>query len=106
MSEIEPVVQLAEEFLRIDSPIGEEAAIAEWLESRLRAAQHAEVIRAANSICVLPRQLDRQRNNLMLIGHLDTVPAGAENPLRREGDRLYGLGASDMKSACALILSC
>lgn len=105
MSENEDLLDLAEAFLRIASPITAEAEIADWLEGRLLAANHAQVIRAANSLCVLPREPRVGQRKLMLIGHLDTVPAGAENSVRREGDRLFGLGASDMKAACALILS-
>ena len=46
---------------------------------------------------------------LLLCGHIDTVPAGDEsawqsNPWQphTKGDRLYGLGASDMKSGVAI----
>ncbi|HUG13944.1 MAG TPA: M20/M25/M40 family metallo-hydrolase [Thermomicrobiales bacterium] len=41
---------------------------------------------------------------LMLNGHLDTIPIGAAWPPRREGDRIYGRGATDMKSGMAAIL--
>ena len=105
MSEIEPVLALAEELCRIDSVIGQEAEIADWIEVRLRAAGMAEVVRAGNSIAVRPCIPDPARSNLLLIGHVDTVPASGPNPVRREADRLYGLGASDMKAACALILT-
>ena len=34
---------------------------------------------------------------LMLNGHLDTIPVGSCPPARREGNRVYGRGATDMK---------
>ena len=41
---------------------------------------------------------------LMLNGHLDTIPIGQSWPCRREGDRIYGRGATDMKGGMAAIL--
>jgi glutamate carboxypeptidase len=42
---------------------------------------------------------------LLLLGHLDTVVAhGAHRPLERDGDRLTGSGAVDMKGGVALSL--
>ena len=42
---------------------------------------------------------------LLLLGHLDTVVAhGAHRPLARDGDRLTGSGAVDMKGGVALAL--
>ncbi|MBD3334371.1 MAG: M20/M25/M40 family metallo-hydrolase [Candidatus Eisenbacteria bacterium] len=43
---------------------------------------------------------------LSLIGHTDTIDLWGDEHLevRRDGDRLYGLGAADMKSGCAAII--
>src|SRR4051812_42803127 len=42
---------------------------------------------------------------ILLLGHLDTVVAHREHrPLRRDGDRLYGSGAVDMKGGDVLAL--
>ena len=41
----------------------------------------------------------------MLLGHVDTVVShGAHQPLRRDGDRLYGTGTVDMKGGDILAL--
>jgi glutamate carboxypeptidase len=42
---------------------------------------------------------------ILLVGHLDTVVAHADHqPLRREGDRLFGSGSIDMKSGDVIAL--
>ncbi len=42
--------------------------------------------------------------SLMLNGHLDTIPVGDCPPARREGNRVYGRGATDMKGGMAAAL--
>ncbi len=42
---------------------------------------------------------------LMLLGHVDTVVGhDAHQPLRRDGERLYGTGTADMKGGDVLAL--
>ncbi len=102
--DIERVYALTEELLRIDSPYGDETAIADWLEARFAAQSPHALVRARNSLCIVPRPLRDARPAVMLVGHVDTVPKLSDNPVRRDGPRLFGLGASDMKAADALII--
>ena len=46
----------------------------------------------------------RAKPLVLLAGHLDTVPEQGNLPGRIEGDRVYGLGSTDMKGACAVIV--
>jgi len=99
-----PLEALALELLRIPSVIGEEARIAahviDWATTR---GMH-RVARAGDNIALQARPFREDAPRILLIGHLDTVPPADENPPRLLGDRILGLGASDMKCADALIL--
>jgi succinyl-diaminopimelate desuccinylase len=41
---------------------------------------------------------------VVIAGHLDTVPVADNLPGRRDGERLFGCGSSDMKSGVAVML--
>jgi len=74
-----------------------------------RAAGHvAEVllaggvaVRDLGDTCILAGGDDAP---VLLAGHLDTVPSQGNRPGRIDGDRVHGLGASDMKGAVAVML--
>jgi glutamate carboxypeptidase len=54
---------------------------------------------------LLARIPGRGEKRLLLLGHIDTVIGhGAHRPLRREDERLYGPGTSDMKGGVVLAL--
>jgi succinyl-diaminopimelate desuccinylase len=85
------------------SPIGEEAALCSELEAAQAAHWPGAVQRIGNSL-VLGR-VTGGKPALALFGHLDTVPLQpGDFPARREGGRVYGRGASDMKGAVAVML--
>lgn len=85
----------------VPSPFGEEAALGDWLQAYLA---RFEVHRVGASLVV--RTPPRGRPVVGLFGHTDTVPAHPESgPSRREGDRIVGLGASDMKGGLAVMLT-
>lgn len=101
---VERVLQLTERLLAIPSVTGDEAAIAASIEALCRAWRPSTLVRAGNSLLIANRAAEPDKRTLMLVGHTDTVPQHDANPVRRADGRLYGLGASDMKTADAVIL--
>ena len=102
--DLEHVLRLTEQLLSIPSPTGNERRIADFAATRVQATDPHAFVRSGYSLCWVPRPPREGARTVMLVGHLDTVPELGENPVRRDGDRLHGLGASDMKAACAVIL--
>jgi len=101
---VQRCLSLTEELLRIPSETGHEAEITDFLERRLAACEPHASLRAGLNLCVAAREPDPDKRTVLLLGHTDTVPGLDDNPVRREGDRIYGLGASDMKAADAVIV--
>lgn len=100
-------VDLTAALVDIPSVSGSETAIADAVETALRAqASHLEVVR--NGDAVLARtNLGRDRR-VVLAGHLDTVPINDNLPSRRSGSGddafLHGCGTVDMKGGDAAML--
>jgi succinyl-diaminopimelate desuccinylase len=90
------------QLLEIPSVTGDEAALCEFLARELSAASNYAMERVGNSLAFYPRARTQQLL-VALAGHIDTVPPAAVNRPRREGDRIFGCGASDMKSGLALM---
>jgi succinyl-diaminopimelate desuccinylase len=89
----------------IPSPTGAEAALADFVEAwAARRWAEEERLRVGHSF-FLGRRKD-VRPTVALVGHLDTVPAHPDTgPPTREGDRLRGTGASDMKGGLAVMMA-
>ncbi|RME73178.1 MAG: M20/M25/M40 family metallo-hydrolase, partial [Planctomycetota bacterium] len=98
---IDPVALLAA-LIEARSYSGEEGPAADVLEHALREAGLSPQRLGHNVIC----ERGRGERTLLFNSHLDTVPATdawTRDPWRaeREGDRIYGLGATDAKSCVA-----
>jgi succinyl-diaminopimelate desuccinylase len=98
------VLELCEKILAVESVTGNEQELCDWIAGHLH-GRGVELLRAGDNLWFVPRALDAGKRTLALVGHIDTVPGFGPNPVRREGDKLYGLGASDMKAACAVMLA-
>jgi succinyl-diaminopimelate desuccinylase len=89
----------------IPSPTGEEHTLAAALEQRLGANQKlAGPPRRIATSLVVPVTRGTGGPHVVLAGHTDVVRTSHDGPPRVEGDRLFGPGASDMKSGLAVML--
>jgi succinyl-diaminopimelate desuccinylase len=100
-------IELTAALVDIPSESGDEARIADEVETALRAQTSGlEIIRNGNA--VLARTHRNRPSRVLLAGHLDTVPVAENLPSRRstepEGEVLHGCGTADMKSGDAVFL--
>lgn len=99
----DPLAELLETLVNIPSVTGDEEAIAGLVETRLRRCGTGELSRSGRS--VVWRGPRSGRPLVVLAGHLDTVPPNGNERARLEGERLYGLGSTDMKGGDAVLLA-
>jgi succinyl-diaminopimelate desuccinylase len=88
------------EIVNIPSVTGSEEALCGWLEERYR--DRYAVQRIGKSLIV-----GKPADGVVftaLYGHTDTVPVQGDPSARIEGDRLIGLGTSDMKAGLAVMI--
>jgi succinyl-diaminopimelate desuccinylase len=88
------------EIVDIPSVTGSEEEICAWLENRYDGRYPLE--RIGKSLIV--GQPDDGAVFTALYGHTDTVPVQGDPTARIEGDRLVGLGTSDMKAGIAVMI--
>jgi succinyl-diaminopimelate desuccinylase len=97
------LLKLTAVLVDVPSVSGNEAALADHVETMLGSIDGLTVERVAESV-VARTDLGRP-HRLVLAGHLDTVPANGNERARIEGDTLWGLGACDMKGGDAVLLA-
>lgn len=87
----------------IPSVTGEEEALCTAVARRLSPRFGADGIQRMGNALVVGRPTGRPQ--ITLYGHLDTVPAQGNALARIAGDRVEGLGASDMKAGLAVMIA-
>jgi succinyl-diaminopimelate desuccinylase len=98
------LLALTEQLCAVPSVSGEERALADLVEARLRErAPGLEIERVGEN--VVARTQRGAATRILLGGHLDTVPANGNATPRVEGDTLHGLGAADMKGGLSVLLA-
>ncbi len=99
----EALVEETLRLCRIASVTGDEAACAAYVEAELSRTPY-RVERVGETVLASSPGAD-DRPLVLLVGHTDTVPPKPGDPAPSvEGDRVVGLGASDMKSGLAVML--
>jgi succinyl-diaminopimelate desuccinylase len=93
---------LAADLVARPSISGTEGPLADAVEKALRSLSHLTVDRDGDA--VVARTHSGKPERVVIAGHLDTVPAAGNLSARVEADRLYGLGACDMKGGVAVAL--
>ncbi len=88
--------------VNIPSVSHNEGEIVDLLEADLRQQAHLTVDRIGDNLVARTR-LGRDRR-LVLGGHTDTVPPNGNATARIEGDRMFGVGTTDMKGGVAVML--
>ena len=94
------VVALTAELVDRPSVSGTEGPLADAVERALRSCPHLSVDRDGDA--VVARTTAGRGERVVIAGHLDTVPEAGNLAARLDGERLYGLGACDMKGGLAV----
>jgi succinyl-diaminopimelate desuccinylase len=96
------LLALTAELIDVPSESYQEGPLADLVAARLGAVPWLTVDRVGDNV-VARTDLGRPQR-LLLVGHIDTVPANGNEVARIDGDVVWGLGASDMLSGVAVFL--
>ncbi|MFH1729115.1 MAG: succinyl-diaminopimelate desuccinylase [Pseudomonadota bacterium] len=88
--------------LKIESVTGKEKEIADYIESLLAKQASYKNIRRYENTIICHADLDKEKKNILLAGHMDTVPGHIE--IREDNARVFGRGSVDMKAGLAVML--
>jgi succinyl-diaminopimelate desuccinylase len=106
-----PTVELLKKLVSICSITGQEEKIAQYIFELLRSAKDTKVTmqKVSDNRFNIVAKKGKAKNNILLYGHLDTVPVcdgWTKDPLKPKivKDKLFGLGAFDMKGGVAALL--
>jgi len=102
-SEKQKLIDYTVKLVNIPSVIGNEKEIADFVEDFLK-NYNLNIIRHNNSIIAYDN-LEPSKKTIGFIGHLDTVPGTNDFNGQIIEDRIYGLGASDMKGGLAVMMA-
>jgi succinyl-diaminopimelate desuccinylase len=92
------------DLINIPSVTGKEKEIADYVEKFLKRFFYKKnIIRYSNSLIAYD-SIDQDRRTIAFVGHLDTVPGENSYTGKVIENRLYGLGASDMKGGLAVMM--
>ena len=93
---------LTASLIDIQSESHQEEHLANLVQQALEGYPHLDVTRIGNSV-IATNHGDRG-DRVVIAGHLDTVPVNGNLPHRMDSNRIYGLGACDMKGGVAVAL--
>lgn len=85
----------------IESETGNEGRICTQVATRLGPRFGENLLRINNSLVVGE---PTGKPLVLLVGHLDTVPSQGQVPAHTDGERMFGLGTTDMKSGVAVMI--
>lgn len=91
-----------EQLVNTPSVTGDEDRICTEIAERMQATWGAAALRRIGNSLVVGHQTGRPL--ISLYGHLDTVPVQGNALARIDGDRMYGLGTTDMKAGVAVMI--
>lgn len=95
-------VSLTKQLIDVPSESFDELVLADAVELFLGELPYLHLTRIGNTLIARTELGHDER--VVIGGHLDTVPANGNLPHRVDSDRIYGLGACDMKGGVAVML--